>query len=456
MDSRVEYFPSGFKTTEIGELPEEWEIVVFRDIVNEITSGDWGNETSGGGLEPCFVIRGTDFKSAIHSSLVNTPIRFVKTSSIYKRKLIPDDILIELSGGSKDQPTGRVLRINDDLVSSSQYPILFSNFVKRLRLKTECLSEFFQLFWDYLYLNGSTRTYEKRTTGIRNFRLDDFLSSEFISLPPLPEQRAIANVLSTIQRAIEAQDKVISAAREMKRSLMRHLFTYGPVQFSEIDRVPVKETEVGLMPDHWEVTDLGSLVDIQYGVQAAVANLKDPTKGIPILTNINITNEGKLDLTLLRYYELKPDQRDKLLIQKGDLLFNWRSGSASHVGKTALFDISGEYTYSSFILRFRPNIQIGNAYLHYFLSHLKAIDFFAEKRSQSSINSVFNASLSSKIPIAVAPISDQAEIVGMLSAINNKIQSEENRKASLQTLFKTMLHLLMTGQLRVNNLKVDD
>jgi type I restriction enzyme S subunit len=111
---------------------------------------------------------------------------------------------------------------------------------------------FFHWFWEYLYCLGRTRIYEKRTTGIRNFKYRDFLANEVIPLPPLPEQRRIAHVLSTIQRAIAAQEDLIAAARETKRSLMQRLFTYGPGP----EPAPTKETEIGEIPEHWEVVQL--------------------------------------------------------------------------------------------------------------------------------------------------------------------------------------------------------
>lgn len=429
--------PEGFKMTELGPLPEEWEVVKIEQL-GHVTAG--GSAPQGdryfGGKNP--FVRVQHLEQGI-DKVIGWDIITDEAVREYGLRLFPKGtIIFPKSGASIRLEKRAVLQLDAYIVSHLCAVLPNTHMVDG----------------DFLYnVLKAIRFSENKAEGYPTLGLSE-IKSTLILRPPLPEQRAIARVLSTIRRAIEAQNKLIAAARQLKKSLMRHLFTYGPVPVSEADKVLLKETEIGPVPEHWAVTDLGLLVDIQYGVQAAVANLKDPTKGIPILTNVNITNEGKLDLSLLRYYELKPNQHDKLLLQKGDVLFNWRSGSSSHVGKAALFDVAGEYTYSSFILRFRPKTKIKNAYLYHFLTHLKALCFFAEKRSQSSINSVFNASLSSKIPIAVAPLSDQPEIVDMLSAIDHKISTEENHKASLQSLFKTMLHLLMTGQLRVKDLEV--
>ena len=435
-----------FKVTELGLLPEEWQISLLDQLV-EFTHKPRNLSTVEKSIIP-FISMALITSDGSGKCRFNEKTGTSITSGVYCE---PGDLLF-----AKITPcleNGKQCIVPDDL----NYPFAYATTeVYALKPKREYIDRTFLFHYlRYPPVRIELASKMEGTTG-RQRLAKHVLENLSIPIPPLPEQRAIAHVLSSIQRAIEAQDKVISAARELKKSITRHLFTYGPVSINKADQVELKVTEIGLMPENWELSKLGDLVDIQYGVQAAVANLKDLTKGIPILTNVNITNNGKLDLSLLRYYELQSKQRDKLLLHKGDMLFNWRSGSSSHVGKTAIFDTDGEYTYSSFILRFRPKETIDNEYLYHFFTNLKAINFFAEKRSQSSVNSVFNASLSSKIPVAVPPMSTQKSIAAILKSTNNNLEAEENSKSALQTLFKTMLHVLMTGQLRVKELQIEN
>jgi len=120
---------------------------------------------------------------------------------------------------------------------------------------------YFLIFMDIQrFISGTTRG--KLTQGV--------MKALPILLPSLPEQRAIAYVLRTVQRAKEATERVIAATRELKKSLMRHLFTYGPVPLDQADQVPLKETEIGPVPEHWEVVRLGEVAyKPQYGYTAS-------------------------------------------------------------------------------------------------------------------------------------------------------------------------------------------
>jgi type I restriction enzyme S subunit len=297
----------------------------------------------------------------------------------------------------------------------------------------------------FLYLALSSLDIQSRGYN-RHFRL---LKERSIVTPPLPEQRAIAAVLQTVQGAKEACEQVLAATRQLKQSLLHHLFTYGPVPFADAAHVPLKATEIGEVPESWRPTTLGQVADVGYGVQAAVAHLTDSSKGIPILTNVNITRGGAIDLTTLRYYELAEAKRDRFTLRKGDVLFNWRSGSQEHVGKTALFMLDGEYTHSSFILRMRCSEAIRPQFLAKYLHWLRSRRYFARTRQQSSVNSVFNKSLSETIPVLLPSLETQDEIAAQLSAVDAKLAAEETRRAALAALFQSLLHHLMTGTVRL-------
>lgn len=283
------------------------------------------------------------------------------------------------------------------------------------------------------------------TTGRQRVPEDVLLDLPFPEIP-IDQQKIIADSLFLVQRSLELEQKRLDKCLVLKRAALRDLFTLG------LRGGPSVETEVGRTPEHWKMEPLGQNTDITYGAQAAVANATDPNIGTLILTNVNITFEGRIDLEKKRYYKIPDHQRDRLALRRGDVLFNWRSGSADHVGKTAYFDLDGEFTYSSFILRFRPFQSISSKFLYRYLSHLRAWGFFTSQRNVSSINSVFNASLSATIPIYFPEAKEQQEIVEILDAIDCKIDLHSQKYALLQNLFKALLHKLITGEIMVEDL----
>ncbi len=271
----------------------------------------------------------------------------------------------------------------------------------------------------------------------------DCLAQIRLNIPPLPEQKKIAHILSTVQRAIEAQERIIQTTTELKKALMHKLFTEG------LRNEPQKQTEIGPVPESWEVVELETTGDVVYGIQAAVANNLAPV-GTPILTNKNITLDGGFDLEKLNYFELTSKRHTATILQKGDILFNWRSGSKYHVGKTAYFDLDGEWVHSSFILRIRPAQKINGRYLFYYFNHLREAEFFVKLQTYA-INAKFNASAVNALPTAVPSREEQDEIATVLDSAQQKINNAERKHRVLQDLFRTLLHELMTAKTRVHN-----
>jgi type I restriction enzyme S subunit len=273
------------------------------------------------------------------------------------------------------------------------------------------------------------------------------LTGLLVPLPTVDEQRRIAKVLSTIQRAIEAQDKVIAAARELKRSLMKHLFTYGPVPITETSRVPLKETEIGPVPGHWNVVRLGEVLTVtQYGL-----SLRGGANGpIPIL-RMNSLQDGRVSTADLQYVDVDADLLRKFQLNKGDILFN-RTNSIDLVGKTALFDLSGEYVFASYLLRL---VTDGKRVLPEVLVYYLSQDAVQQRLRGLATRGVSQSNISATrlrtFAVPQVPIEEQQKIVCQLRASDRKIEAEEKRKAALQALFRTMLHHLMSGKIRVRD-----
>ncbi len=237
----LEDFLSGnyrkFKQTKVGQIPQIWKVVKIENVINEITSGDWGidEKENKDGFLKCQVIRGTDFLNLEKRIFSGIPRRLIKESSFKKRELKSGDLLIEISGGSKKQPTGRVFHINNYLLEKSSLPLLFTNFVKLIRVKEETLlSEYLWHYWQYLYDKGITRIYEKRTTGIRNFKYKDFLSNEIISVPSFYEQQQIVNIMNTVDKKIELEESMKSILKELFKTMLHKLMT-GEIRLKDIN-----------------------------------------------------------------------------------------------------------------------------------------------------------------------------------------------------------------------------
>jgi|RhiMetdeSRZDD1v2_1073273.scaffolds.fasta_scaffold325813_2 type I restriction enzyme, S subunit len=271
------------------------------------------------------------------------------------------------------------------------------------------------------------------------------LKSLPIPVPPLPEQRKIADVLGLVQRAVEQQERLIALTTELKKSLLHKLFTEG------LRGEPQKQTEIGRVPESWEQCTLEEAGEVIYGIQAAVAKNLKPV-GTMILTNKNITLDGKIVLEKINYFALKTKRHHETVLKKGDLLFNWRSGSKEHVGKTAYFDLAGEFVHSSFILRIRPSDEVTGRYLFYYLNFLRESGVFLKKQT-FSVNAKFNKSAINELPTYLPGEEERRDIVAALDAVGKKLEVLQVKRGLLEDLFRTLLHQLMTAQIRVHDLE---
>jgi len=326
----------------------------------------------------------------------------------------------------------------------------YQNHLHRLRAKSDNeIDPQFALYW-FWYAFEIANIYIGRSnvTTIPNLSQSK-LGELHLPKPEINEQRRIAHIISTVQTAIEQQERLITLTRELKSVLMHKLFTEGLLGEKQ------KESEIGLVPEAWKQLRLEQTGDVIYGIQAAVANNLQPI-GMKILTNKNINLDGQIVLDEINYFELKSKRHFDTILQKGDILFNWRSGSKEHIGKTAFFNLDGEYTHSSFILRIRPNDDMNGKFLFYYLYYLRTSGYFLQKHDISSVNATFNKSAVDALTIFLPAKKEQDEIASILDSVEGKISLLKQKNDLLQELFRTLLHQLMTGQIRVNEIELTD
>jgi len=287
-----------YKMTELGSLPEEWQVVRLGEVA-EITSG--GSAPQG---ERYFLNGKNPFVRVQHLDIDGDYVRrwdLITDEAVehYRLKKFPAGTIVFPKSGAAIRLEKRAILPVDAYIVSHLCAVL---------PKTSEVDR-----WFLFYSLRVKRLAEGKAEGYPVLNLSE-IRDVLIPLPPLPEQRAIAHVLRTVQRSKEATERVIAALKELKKSLMRHLFTYGPVPIDQADQVPLQDTEIGSIPAHWRVVRLGEVFEI--GHRGKRQPLDSDVPFIPMA----LIPEDSLHI---QSWEIrKPSQvRSGVLIREGDLLF---------------------------------------------------------------------------------------------------------------------------------------
>lgn len=263
-----------------------------------------------------------------------------------------------------------------------------------------------------------------------------------VNVPPLPEQKKIAHILSTVQRAIETQDRIIQTTTELKKALMHKLFTEG------LRNEPLKQTEIGLVPESWAVVRVDSVFEIQQGKQVSKKNREGNNQHSFLRTKNVFWN--RLDLSELDKMNFSEVEEKRLELRPGDLL----TCEGGDIGRTALWngEVQNCY-YQNHLHRLRSkngrvDPKFGVYWFYYAFNEAKI--YFG----RGNITTIPNLSQSklAELPMVLPSRSEQKDIVTILNAVGNRSEAAEHKKEQLQNLFRTLLHELMNANKRVNQL----
>lgn len=248
----------------------------------------------------------------------------------------------------------------------------------------------------YLYyvLKDMNLTELRGGGAVPGLNRNDVYESKQIPIPPLEVQQEIVAELDSYQ-------KIIDGAKQVKEN-------YKP--------------SIKIDPS-WEMAELERLIEFISGLTLSIPDCAD-VEGTPIISINNVTEEGSISFNGLRKIKL-PDKKSINFLQKGDLLFNWRNGSKHLVGKTAYFDLDGEYVFASFLLGIRVHkTKLLSKYLWYVLNWYRRDGKYMQFMRQN-VNGLFNREELKIVKIPLPSLEIQEQIVSQLQEEQKLVEANK-------------------------------
>ena len=271
-----------------------------------------------------------------------------------------------------------------------------------------------------------------------------------VPVPPLLDQCSIADALNLARSAILGQRRCEEATQALKRAAMHTLFTRGLRDEAQ------KATEIGPVPESWEQITLGDLCKgprgaIQTGPFGSQLHKDDYQEtGVPVVNPTHL-NSGRIDHeNVPRISDENAHRLERHRLSIGDIVFA-RRGQIGRMARVTESEEGWLCGTGSFLVRARQPF-VDNRFLHYQLSTDPLARWLTAHAAGAIMPNLNNVVLR-QIPIFLPPIGQQNRIVAVLDAIDRKIDLHRRKRAVLEELFKSLLHKLMTGEIRVGELR---
>ena len=429
-----------FQETEIGKFPSSWNV----DRVDSAFDIQQGKQVS----------------SRNRAGEHQRP--FLRTKNVFWNRL--DLSELDEMHFSEAEQSRLELRANDLLVceggsigrtalwKNEVEGCLHQNHLHRLRVKSERADAQFGVFWLW-YAFDVAKIYFGRgnITTIPNLSQSK-LAELPMALPPLSEQKKIAEILSTVQRAIEEQERIIQTTTELKKALMQKLFTEG------LRKETQKQTEIGPVPDSWEVVDLGDVINLFAGY--AFKSDEGISESNTQLLRMGNLYQNTLDLNRspIFYPDSFAAAHKRFVLKEGDLVMSLTGTS----GKEDYgFTVRIPKTDKTLLLNQRvtridvTDHRLQKDFAHHFLLSRKFLDhLYPTAKGMKQANLSTNAM--KKIKVVLPGEAEQSEIAMCFKSLDQKVVVAGRKLAALQDLFRTLLHELMTAKTRIHAIDITD
>ena len=294
------------------------------DIIDTFITGDWGEESPTQDTpNAAYCVRGADIVPITNHNFTDIPQRYVCDRTKETKLLAAGDLVIEKSGGSPTQSTGRIVYVSEDLIKAKGN-VVCSNFCTAFRVKAGWNPLYVYYFWQNVYNHGAFFNFEGKTSGIKNLQLDNALSAIDIEYLPLEKQNQIVASLASIDEKIKVNRQI----NDNLEAMAKQLYDYWFVQFDfpNEDGKPYKSSGGAMVwneklkreiPKGWHCGTLLDIAEYTNGLACQKYRPTDENK-LPVIKIKEMHDGLSVDTEWV-----KADIPDDVKVFDGDVLFSW-------------------------------------------------------------------------------------------------------------------------------------
>lgn len=385
--------------------------------ISHAIGGGWGSDEAREGDVKVGVIRGADFPQVLMNSVEGVPLRYEAGGKTTSRELRVGDIVLEISGGTKDRPTGRSVYITPDLLAASELPLIPASFCRLVRIDAQVAEpRFIYYALQHLFNQGGTWEYQNQSTGLSNFQFELFRSQYRYPGLGICAQRAIADVLGALDDKIAANAKLAGTIDELLASRFTQLVRGRPM------------------------TELRQIADVNLRTQ------KPKDGGQLRYLDIAAVGQGSYELPVVSGWEEAPG-RARRQLAKGDTV--WSTVRPNRRSHALILDEDPLLIGSTGLAVLSPNSGLF-AFL-YESTRTESFVAYLESAAEGSAYPAVRADRFLEAPVPDVDESAREEFEEFAAPLREHAHRANVESRSLAATRDALLPLLMSGKLRVKD-----
>ena len=427
--------PSGYKQTEVGIIPEDWEVRELTDLLDQSRSIRYGI-VQPGEFEPrgCLMLRSQDYSKGWVSPDEMHKVNSRLENQYRNARIRSADLILTIVGAGIGQVEVAPPWLDGAILSRSTARIAVDEAKAARRFVAACLES----------PVGKRQILNCQKEGAQPVVSCRDLTQFLIPTPPLSQQEAIAEALSDADALIESLEQLLVKKRLLKQGAMQELLT-GKKRLPGFEIKPgYKQTEVGVVPEDWEVASVGQhlLRTPSYGINAPAISFDSRFPRYLRITDI--TEDSRFSEATKASVE--HHAAGSYLLETGDIVFA-RTGAS--VGKSYLYNPrDGRLVFAGFLIRLSPDPErLVPAFLSFYAQsrpYWNWVKVNSMRSGQPGINGREYASL----PIPLPPTkAEQAAIAAILSDMDAEIAALETKLIKARQIKQGMMQELLTGRI---------